>query len=58
MTGPERVARLMELETLVQELVDLGWTLEQLCTEDSRDEPFRVTITLSVEGESELGGML
>jgi len=48
----------MELETFVEELVERGWTLEQLCTEDSRDEPYRVTITLSVEGESELGGML
>ena len=58
MTGAERLIRLAEIENVVEQLIELGWELQHITTCDERNEPYTVSFTLFVEGESSLGGSL
>jgi len=58
MTREEREFRVQQIEEAVAILVECGFTLEEICTQDSRDEPFKVTVTLSCSGDDYEGGVL
>ena len=58
MTREEREIRTRQVEEAVALLVQIGFTLEDIVTQDSRDEPFRVTVTLSCTGDDPEGGIL
>jgi len=54
----ERLLRYAEAQNLLAELLAKGWTLEDVTACDARDEPFTVTIIVSVEGKSSVGNAL
>lgn len=58
MTSEERQKRLRQLEALVEVLVELGWTLDSLITEDTRDEPFKVQVNLTCDGSDPEHGVI
>ena len=58
MTSAERLLRLAEIEGIVAQLVELGWDVQDVSTSQERNEPFTVSITLFVVGESSLGDAL
>jgi len=47
-----------EIEALVSELVERGWTLKRVVYDDEADEDFHVTLTMTVNGQDEQGGVL
>ena len=58
MNAAERLVRYAEAQKLLADLLEKGWTLEDVTACDARDEPFTVTIIVSVMGESSLGDAL
>ena len=58
MTREEREIRTRQVEEAVALLIQIGFTLEEIVTQDLRDEPFKVTVTLSVTGDDPEGGVL
>lgn len=58
MTREDRETRIQQVEEVVELLVHLGFTLEEIVTQDTRDEPFKVTVTLSCTGNDPEGGYI
>jgi len=58
MNTGDRMVRMAEVECASQKLVDKGWKVERIAYEDERDKPFTAHISLSVDGASELKGVL
>lgn len=54
----EKLLRFAEAQRLVGDFLEKGWGLERMDTEDERDEPFKVYICVSIEGESAHEGVI
>lgn len=58
MNTNERIRRIREVERATERLTKKGWRVEAIQHTDEPGEPFRTTINLATEGDSELGGTL
>lgn len=58
MNTETRLARIRQAEELVDTFVRKGWRLEAITVAAVDGEPMRVTVELTVEPESALGGIL
>lgn len=58
MTAEDRLERTREIETVVEELVGLGWRRERVAIVDEEGAELRAFIRLSCGHKSELGGAL
>jgi len=45
----------MQIEATLAELVEDGWRVERLATEDEEGEPYRVHIQLRLDGNEDRG---
>ena len=54
MNTAERVVRIVEVEEIVSQLVELGWRSLEISYTDTDGDPFQVTFTLEYDGDSVL----
>ena len=58
MNKAERFLRMAQVEDKVSELVSDGWKARRVVYDDEDGEPLHAVITLTVEGDSKLKGVL
>lgn len=58
MNTNERVKRIREVERVAGKLQAKGWRVERITHQDEDGEAFKTEVVVSVEMDSELGGVL